>query len=189
MLLLFFWRIPRPPQKIESICSSPGRLVGARYCWRQPEIWARKPVQRPMIYKVLAPSKVVVWDFWTISMILLAIPVPLFFFVANQWNFVWNSEGECVAQDRPVTSCLVQNLVSNANYTVRLREAWFNRHGYEDLKDAGPSGVHHVIDPFDDRVFLLKSIGCTLKDSLLEKGLYVVHLFNFLTSRGISMAA
>ena len=30
----------------------------------------------------------VVWDFWTISMILLALPIPLFFFVTNQWNFL-----------------------------------------------------------------------------------------------------
>jgi len=35
----------------------------------------------------------------------------------------WQLASECTAQDRPVTSCLVRNLVSNANYTVRLREA------------------------------------------------------------------
>eukprot|EP00435_Cladocopium_sp_Y103_P002062 s647_g1.t1 len=35
----------------------------------------------------------------------------------------WQLASECSDQDRPVTSCLLQNLVSNSNYSVRLREA------------------------------------------------------------------
>ena len=36
---------------------------------------------------------------------------------------VWLMASECVDQDRGVTSCLVRNLATNANYSVRLREA------------------------------------------------------------------